>query len=176
MGRQIVSPLQVVEAEAENMASEQAKIEKGFQPPTEGIVGLDTEELSPTQLLQQQRQRQLEEEEELSRNADLVLLSDPDEEEDSRTLRDSSLVLTERTRSVESGTSDISAAKKDKKQIAVKPIVRAPAGNSRKTKDMSNWNHWSALEIDKMPDQILKACCKGLMSFCFQSTTEKPKS
>ncbi|KAI9223930.1 P-loop containing nucleoside triphosphate hydrolase protein [Blastocladiella britannica] len=38
--------------------------------------------------------------------------------------------------------------------------------------DMSLWNHYSELELPKVPDQMLRECGQGVVSFCFQNTVD----
>lgn len=42
-----------------------------------------------------------------------------------------------------------------------------------KKKDMSNWNHWSEKEMDRMTDVVLKRCGKGQVSFVFENQSHE---
>ncbi|KAI9190170.1 DNA-dependent ATPase protein rad54 [Blastocladiella emersonii ATCC 22665] len=52
-----------------------------------------------------------------------------------------------------------------------KPPPRDNVSSRNAATDMSLWNHFSALDLNKMPDPMLRECGKDIVSFVFQNET-----
>jgi DNA repair and recombination RAD54-like protein len=54
-------------------------------------------------------------------------------------------------------------------QRQFKPPSKDNVSSRNAATDMSLWNHYSELELNKVPDAMIRECGKGVVSFIFHN-------
>jgi len=55
-------------------------------------------------------------------------------------------------------------------------VFKPPEVKGANQGDTSFWNHYSELELHKIPDKILRECGKGIITYAFQTKSQEQVS